>query len=235
MGDRKAQFIEYYFYHIYNRGVDKRKIFLDDFDYVRFLESLRDFNDIEISGGIYLKNIRRRTKKKKFGSLTPKEVPKRPLVRILCYCLMPNHFHLLIEQLEENGITEFMRRLGTGYTNYFNLKYERSGRLFEGTFRSVLIEKDEQLSHLLRYIHLNPLDLLESNWRERGIEDLEKAERFLEKYHWSSHPVYLWELNSQIIDKGIFRELFVEKDVYQNFLRDWAVKNLSYLDDLILE
>jgi len=229
-GRRKIQFSEYHFYHIYNRGVDKRKIFLDDFDYIRFLESLRDFNDVEVTGGIYLKKFAR----KKFGRVAPKK-PKRPLVRILCYCLMPNHFHLLLEQLEEDGITEFIRRLSSGYANYFNLKYERSGRLFEGPFQAILVEQDKQLTHILRYIHLNPLDLFDSNWRENGVKDSEQAERFLENYRWSSHLAYLWERQSEIIDKGIFNELFKEKKEYQNFLRDWVVKDLSYLDNLILE
>jgi len=234
MGGRKIQFVENHFYHVYNRGVDKRNIFLDDFDYIRFLESLRDFNDVEIVGSLYLKSIR----EKRFRSKAPKkasEKQKRPLVRILCYCLMTNHFHLLLEQLEERGITEFMHRLGTGYTNFFNLKYERTGRLFEGPFQAVLIEQDNQLNHILRYIHLNPLDILEPGWRENGIKDLERVEKFLENYRWSSHLAYLSERESQIINKGIFDELFKGKTDYQNFLRDWVVKDLSYLKNLILE
>ncbi len=230
-GTRRIQFVKYHFYHIYNRGVDKRNIFLGDFDYIRFLESLRDFNDLEIVGSLYLKAMRER---KKLRSATPHNL-KRPLVRILCYCLMPNHFHLLLEQLEENGITEFMRRLGTGYTNYFNFKYKRTGRLFEGPFRAVLVEQENHLTHLLRYIHLNPLDLIEPAWRKEGVKDLEKAESALVKYRWSSHTTYLLERKSQIIDKGIFGELFKDKKDYQVFLRDWAIKGLSYLNDLILE
>ena len=234
MGGRKIQFVENHFYHVYNRGVDKRNIFLDDFNYIRFLESLRDFNDVEIVGSLYLKSIR----EKRFRSKAPKkasEKQKRPLVRILCYCLMTNHFHLLLEQLEERGITEFMHRLGTGYTNFFNLKYERTGRLFEGPFQAVLIEQDNQLNHILRYIHLNPLDILEPGWRENGIKDLERVEKFLENYRWSNHLAYLSERESQIINKGIFDELFKDKTDYQNFLRDWVVKDLSYLKNLILE
>ena len=209
MGGRKIQFANDYYYHIYNRGVDKRKIFLNDFDYIRFLESLRDFNDIESVGGIYLKKIRDR----RFGGTTSK---KEPLVRILCYCLMPNHYHFLLEQLENNGITGFMRRIGTGYSRYFNDKYERSGTLFESRFQAVLVERNEQLEHLLRYIHLNPLDVLEPNWRESGIKDVNKAEKFLEKYRWSSHLAYISDRPSKIIDKGIFKELFKRQKQFIN-------------------
>src|SRR3989338_1170192 len=236
---RKIQFAQHHFYHIYNRGVDKRKIFLDDVDYLRFLQGLKDFNDIKIIGSIYLKKTR---EKINFRSLAPKvfrseapKNPKEPLVKILCYCLMSNHFHLLLEPLTENGISGFMQRLGTGYANYFNLRYERTGGLFEGPFRAVLVERDSQLMHLLRYIHLNVLNLLESNWREEGIKDWEMAEEFLKNYRWSSHPVYLSESDSQIIDKGIFSELFSDRKSYQDFLKDWAVKDLPSLNGLSLE
>ncbi len=232
-GTRKIQFVEHHYYHIYNRGVDKRRIFLDDFDYIRFLESLRDFNDVEVVGGIYLKKFI----EKKFGTDGPKSPKKfkEQLVRILCYCLMPNHYHFLLEQIEENGITKFMGRLNGGYTNYFNLKHKRSGRLFEGPFQAVLIKRDNQLTHILRYIHLNPLNILEPNWQEEGIKDLERAEKFLEGYRWSSHLAYLSGQESQIINKGIFNEIFKDKTDYQNFLRDWVVKDLPRLKDLILE
>jgi len=230
-GVRKIQFENGYYYHVYNRGVDKRKIFLEDFDYIRLLEGLRDFNNVEMVGSLYLKRMREKSKKQELRSATP----KKPLVRILCHCLMPNHYHLLLEQLEESGITEFMRRLGTGYTNYFNLRYERTGRLFEGAFKAKLIKQQIQLEHVLRYIHLNPLDTSEPEWRNHGIKDFEKAEKFLRNYRWSSHLAYVSDRPSEIIDKGIFNELFEDKKEYQDFLKGWAAEDMSYLEGSTLE
>ena len=172
-------------YHIYNRGVEKRDIFLNNKDCLRFIVNLYEFNNtapaINFGRNLDSQPIEVRLQSSR----------KEPLVDILAFCLMPNHYHLMLRQLLERGITEFMRKLGTGYTNYFNLKYNRVGPLFQGKFKSVILEREQHFQHLPHYIHLNPLDLLMPTWREGHIRDTKKAMDFLNKYRWSSLPDYL--------------------------------------------
>ncbi len=113
---KRPSFVNNYFYHIFNRGVEKRNIFLDNEDFRRFLFGISEFNDINSTI-----NILRRFNEGSPTSL--KMIDKEPLVKIISYCLMPNHFHLILKQLKENGISKFLQKIGTGYTNYFNRKY----------------------------------------------------------------------------------------------------------------
>lgn len=143
--------VEGEYYHVFNRGVEKRDIFLDSFDLKRFLESMRMFNSEENVGSIF---EQRHSKKHSFGSLTPK-TERMPLVDVVCYCLNPNHFHMILYQKSNKAIQRFMQRLGTGYTNYFNEKYSRSGALFQGTYKAVHQSTNEQLLHTSVYVNLN--------------------------------------------------------------------------------
>ena len=139
------------YYHVFNRGVDKRDIFMEEYDLTRFLQSIVEFNVLDPIGSIYQNRYH---KSKRLGSLTPKS-PNKTIVDFGCYCLNPNHFHLLLLQKTEDSIQRFMQRLGTGYTNYFNEKYERSGSLFQGSYKAVHIETNTQLLHTSIYINLN--------------------------------------------------------------------------------
>lgn len=182
---------EDYVYHIYNRGVDKREIFNCDNDRRRFLACLHYFNDT---------NQARNTD---YPEDTEKD-SREKLVEILAFVLMPNHYHLLIKPLVENGLSEFMRKIGTGYTHYFNIRYERSGTLFQGKYKFVRIENDEQLSYIPFYIHFNPAELIEVQWKEKEIRDQKKLLSFLKTYEWSSLPDYLGSSRfSNIINKDI--------------------------------
>ena len=134
------------FYHIFNRGVEKRQIFLTERDYERFLQTLYYY---QFSGPKPKFSNKYRFKNKEFDK-NPK------IVDLLAFCLMPNHFHLLIKQLEDGGTQEFLSKIANSYTKYFNTKHKRVGPLFQGQFKAVLIESDEQLIHVSRYIHLNP-------------------------------------------------------------------------------
>ncbi len=131
-------------YHIFNRGVDKRDVFLDKYDYIRFYQSLHLFNSVEAVGNF---NIA----KEKAQSLQPHE----KLVEIQAYSLLPNHYHIILKQLTDGGIGEFLRRVGSGYTSYFNEKNKRSGTLFQGTFKRVHITNDAQLQYLFTYVNEN--------------------------------------------------------------------------------
>lgn len=149
---RKIPFGSGEFYHIYNRGTDKRTIFQDTHDYGRFLQSLAEFNVIQPIGSIYENSFSPR-----LGNRTSKlEAGKTPsLVEIVCYCLNPNHFHILLRQVVDKGVSEFMKRVGGGYTKYFNNKYHRSGVLFQGQFQAVHVASNQYLLHLSAYINLN--------------------------------------------------------------------------------
>ncbi len=152
---RSISFVENEFYHVYNRGVEKRDIVVDEYDSLRFLQSLKDFNTINPIGSIYENSF---SKSKKLGNLVSKSSKKgngNNLVNIICYCLNPNHFHLVLEQVAEKGIEKFMHRLGLGYAKYFNNKYKRSGSLFQGTFKAVHVDSNDYLLHLSAYVSLN--------------------------------------------------------------------------------
>ena len=146
MSTRKTSFANGEFYHVYNRGVDKRIIFTDTHDAHRFLKSMVEFNSTDPVGSLYENSFRN------LGGETAKIEEK--LVNIVAYCLNPNHFHLVLEQLTDGGISEFMKRIG-GYTWYFNNKYRRNGSLFQGVFKDVHIDSNEYLLHVSAYVNLN--------------------------------------------------------------------------------
>lgn len=148
---RKIQFQTGEYYHIYNRGVDKRDIFLDENDFIRFLRSVREFNGIEPIGSLYELDFKRKEAKLPIGSLASSE----RLIEIVSYCLSPNHYHFLIKQLTDDGIKKYFHKLGTSYTNYFNKKYSRSGSLFQGTYKATHVKRYGYLLKLLVYVSCN--------------------------------------------------------------------------------
>src|SRR3989338_8093959 len=145
-------------YHCYSRGIDKRTVFKDASGYKRFVELLFLANSRKT---LHRSDITH-TDHRALFSLDRDE----PLVSIGAYALMPNHFHLLIKETREAGISSFMRKLGTAYTMYFNIKYERSGGLFTRPFRARHIADDRYFQHVVSYIHLNPAELFERGWKE---------------------------------------------------------------------
>jgi putative transposase len=109
---------------------------------------------------------------------------------------MPNHFHFILKQIKEHGVPNFMRKMGTGYTNYFNQRYERSGALFQGRYKAILVNKDNYFNYLQQYIYLNPLELIEPDWKEGKIKNWEKAKVYLDSYKWRYFKNY--KQNDQI-------------------------------------
>jgi len=206
----KRKFIVNEFYHIFNRGVDKRKIFLDKSDHLRFIHDFYEFNDrnpaLQFSRLSEKNHVGSRT-----SNITSNIKPREPIAKLHVFALMPNHYHSLVEQLEEKGITLFMRKLHTGYTNAFNLKRERSGHLFQGSFKAVRVIGNIQLAYLVCYIHSNPLNIWKPNWKEKKLTNFEikNALRFLEGYRWSSHLDYLGIRNfPSLINKKFLLEFF---------------------------
>ena len=224
---RKVKFAEGEYYHVYNRGVEKRDIFMGDEDYQRFILDLRLYNNEKAFANI------RRIALHEYEL----EYEGEPLVEIVCYCLMPNHFHLLLCQKGENGISRFMHKLGTGYTNYFNSRYERNGVLFQGTFKAVHIKSNKYLLHLSRYIHLNPLDIFQHDWKERGIRNKKRALQFVKDYPWSSLRYFIQEKIPQYLEiaPDVVKAQFRDTKGYLQFLADWLPSNYSVIADYIIE
>lgn len=202
------------FYHLYNRGVDKRTIYLDSYDYRRFVELMYLCNSSE--------SVNMRDIHKNLSTAFDFETGD-PLVAVGAYCLMPNHFHILATPLVEGGLTTFMAKLGTGYSMYFNKKYERSGALFQGAFRSEHVSRDEYLKYLYAYIHLNPVKLIDKDWKEKGIKDAAKSFDFAASFQYSSLPDYLGSAREEkaIIDPRPFPEYFSAAGDVKTELFEW--------------
>lgn len=211
MSLRKTPLVVGEYYHIYNRGNSKQTIFHDKNDYCRFIKILFLSN-----GEVGFK-----------VSVAGKEVfdfdRGNPLVDIGAYCLMPNHFHLLLTQIKEGGISKFMQKLSTGYSMYYNKKYERTGTLFEGKFKSEHADNDRYLKYLFSYIHLNPVKLIDANWKKTGIKNKSKVTNFLEGYVFSSYQDYIGYDRQQgkIINTKSFPKYFQNSAMFKNEIFDW--------------
>src|SRR3989338_8238704 len=217
-------------YHVFNRGIDHRPTFTDRNELRRSLEAISYYRftspPIRLSKFLIQST---EIREKLFEEL---QLKNETLIDILSFCLMPNHYHLLLRQKVDNGITKFMRKINTGYTMYFNLKNERTGRLFESRFKSVHVDSDRYLKHLWNYIHLNPLDLINKDWRSGEFEDTELTLRFIKDYPWSSYKFFDNStiksniLNKDILDYGI--------NVGDSIL-EWPSRNLESISHLTLE
>lgn len=205
-------------YHVYNRGTDKRDIFLEKNDYARFLSYLVDFNNLKPIDKE--KELERKKKYLKRGeSLKYSNMDDDPLVDILGFCLMPNHFHLLLRQKIDGGVAKFMQRVATGYVMVFNAKQKRSGGLFQGRFKVVHVNTQDYLDYLMFYIHFNPLFLMEKKWKNDKLAAFE----FLNSYEWSSHIDYLSmdKASDSLIDKSFFYKNFKNSKIYTEKSEEW--------------
>ncbi len=213
---RKLTFSVGGFYHLYNRGNDKKTFFLDENDYKRFIALLYLCNTPDSVDMRRLKSYEGRSFVELFS------VKKREaLVDIGAYCLMPNHFHILLYEKEEGGTTKFMKKLSTGYSMYFNIKYDRSGGLFEGRFKAKHIDNNPYFNYVFSYIHLNPVKLIESNWQETGISDRVSAEKFMKGYGYSSYRDYFSgeRPETAILNKSAFPEHFSKLNDFEDIIR----------------
>ena len=184
---RKQPLVEGETYHIYNRGAHKQRIFTNESDYFRFSLLLFLANSNE---PLTLHDLFERYRGRSIKDIFESEKMSERLVDILAYSLMPNHFHLVIRQKEKDGITIFMKKLATGYSMYFNTKYEHSGTLFQGRFKSSHIDTEEYFRYIFAYVHLNPLDIFQADWKTSGIKDKTGVLKFLTSYPYSSFVDY---------------------------------------------
>lgn len=220
-------------YHIYNRGVEKRTVFLEDGDYFRFIHDLYEFNDEVPAENLYYKRLALQS-----HEIESHKFKRKPLINIFSFCLMPNHFHLLVEQQCENGIIKFMQKLGIGYTMYFNKKYERVGGLFQGAFKAKLLTDDAHFLYMPHYIHLNSLELLAPGWKEKNEKiDTKEALEFLENYKWSSYLDFIGKKNfPSILAKNKLNSLYDIGTAYKRSLQEWLCNyETEALDDVILD
>lgn len=203
------------FYHVYNRGTDKRKLFLSISDYERFISLL------------YLANSTKPISLDRRHTSTLKEILQKSreetLVDICTYCLMPNHFHLLIKEKVEGGTSKFMHKLSTGYSMFFNAKYERTGNLFQGKYKARHINNDTDLRYNIAYIHLNPLKLIDPLWKEQGIRNREEGKRFLKSYYYSSFHDFakIHRPENKIVTKDVLPKYFSSAPEFEDMMYEW--------------
>jgi putative transposase len=225
MPGRKIPLVTNYFYHVYNRGVEGRPTYTSIREYRRFLNliSYYRFQDPPTSFSNF-KNYPKETRTKVMNDLKRKH---KPLVEIINYCLMPNHFHLLLNQTEPDGISNFMSKLQNGYTKYFNKRNNRYGSLFQGRFKSIIIESEAQLLHVFRYIILNP-------YSSAIVKEIEK----LIKYPWTPLKNYLQNsVNEDTLSKELILNCFTSKKALKDFIYNYAdcQRKIEIIKHLILE
>lgn len=205
---RKLKFQTGEYYHVYNRGVDKRTIFLDKWDYERFLTSIKEFN-LEPAGGIHAIN-----------HLDPEGLTLRPsgskLTEIVSYNFLPNHFHFILKQNEENGVSNFIGRVQNGYTKYFNNKYNRTGSLLQGPFKAIHIQKDSYLLWLASYVN--------------GNAEIHKVKE-ADKWPWSSYNEYINNVPG-ICNKKPILDQFQDINEFKNLTKGVIIESKQKKDDI---
>lgn len=183
MAFRKISFAPEEWYHCYTRSIDGAKTFISKKDFERFVEALYLCNDVDL------------IPRSNFKHLEHKKILERSrgksLVSIGAYCLMPNHFHLLLREEVEGGISKFMQRVGTSYAKYFNLKYDHVGNVFIKPFRSKHIADDQYLKRVVEYIHLNPAEIFEQGWKEGAVKNMKVLYKQLSTYPYSSFQEFV--------------------------------------------
>lgn len=222
MGYRKTILANGEVYHVYNRGVEKRPIFLTKWDYNRFLKLVNyyRFTNCPVKYS-YFKLLSSDEKDKVLKNL---QETSEKWVDILTFCLMPNHIHFLLKQLGDNGISKFMAKIANSFSHFFNVKQERVGHLFQGAFKATRIESGEQLIHVSRYIHLNPVSSYLISFDE------------LEDYEYSSYPEYIGK-KTGFCNTSLVLAYFKNRDNYKKFVKDQAdyQAQLNNIKHLILE
>lgn len=208
-------------YHVFNRGIDRRPIFTSKREYQRMMTAVwlyrYAYPGANLSQYLDLSDEQKRVLEKTLEEKTPQ-------ISLLAYCLMPNHFHLVVRQEVQDGIRKFLANISNSYTRYFNLKRKRVGPLLQGTFKAVRVESDEQFLHLTRYVHLNPV-----------VSYLCKLEK-LPLYSWSSYREYLSPRDMKLCNKEVVQSLISLKN-YAKFVKDQAdyASNLKKVRHLTLD
>ncbi len=220
---RNVVFANEEIYHVFNRGVERRSLFTGLREYQRFVNTLWFYRfsklPTRLSGFFSLPAAGRQICVEKL------QKEKQMGVSLLAYCLMPNHFHLVIKQQTDQGISTFLSNISNSYTKYFNTKHKRVGPLLQGPFKAVHVENEEQLLHVVRYVHLNPV----ASFLSRPEE--------LDAYPWSSHPEYLGAVTRGICDRSLVEHEFPTRKTYGKFINDQGTytKTLASMEHLTID
>lgn len=216
MALRRKPFLQGEFYHVFTRGIDKRQTFLDPEDMGRFFLGMNAFNTLDPIGSIYEDHFRKnplRDKQQKTAKIV-KKIRRDKLVNFICYCINPNHYHFILEQLVEDGIKKFMQRIGTGYTKFFNNKYKRTGSLFQTPFKAVHVDSNEYLLHLSAYVNLND-----------RVHQLGSVASKLVRSSWNE---YIGKSKDSFCEKDIILKQFKSSKEYKKFAEgalEWIREN----------
>lgn len=203
---RKKPLVNHSYYHIYNRGVDKREVFSDDHDYARFLISMNLLNDEKDGLMIRWRDYGKCVKNPMLNDFLKLNFRKRAhLVDIVSYCLMSNHYHFVLKQNSERGIEKFLQKIGTSYTKYYNKKYHRNGSLFQGTFKSSYISSTALLLRSAVYVSCNS-----------EVHKVSDAKN----YPWCSFLSHVRIKKDDIIDNDLFLEHFRSGNDFEKYAKE---------------
>lgn len=224
MPRRRYPIVKDEIYHVFNRGIAKQPIFLEKRDYARALQVINFYAYFKPK--LRFSYFNRLPLDQRHEFLNDLKMKGKKQVEIFVFCLMPNHFHFLLKQKEEDGIANFVRNFQNSYAKYFNMRYGRTGSLFESMFKAVRIESDEQFLHVARYVHLNPL-----------TSYLIKDADGLDFYLWSSFKDYLGNVESNLIRKDFLLKFFSSAVEFKNFTLDQMdyQRELDTIKHLVLE
>jgi len=224
------------YYHVVVRAVGDTVVFVDESDFFRGIFSIYEFNN-DRGVNIWNRRKERTLEKKRLSPTSQTRQEREKFVEVLAFSFMPNHLHLILKQIKENGISKFMQKVGTGYANYFNKKYKRMGHLFN-KFRAVHITNDNQLKNAFVYVHTNLISIIEPGWKEKGIENTKKVREFLEDSKRHSYPDYLGKNNfSSVTEREFLLEVMGGIEGCKTFVNSWIAhkKDLKDWGDIILE
>jgi len=238
---KKPQLVNNEIYHVVSRTVGDTEVFDDEKDFYRGIFSIYEFNNAN-SVEIRLRRQQRKKEKaiesieKAYGR--PTSVDRREkFVEVLAFSFMPNHLHLILKQVKDDGIVKFMKKVNGGYAKYFNEKYNRKGHLFN-KFRSVYIKDDDQLKNTFVYVHTNLISLMEPGWKEKGITNPEKVKEFLENNKRHSYPDYLGKPTfASVTQRDFLLDIMGGVEGCRAEVDNWIMykKSLKDFGDIILE
>ena len=236
MSYQRPQLINNEFYHVVSRTVGDTIVFDKEADFYRGIFSIYEFNNAN-NVNMWKRRKERMVEKRRLCPTSPTMQERDRFVDVSAFSFMPNHLHLILKQLKDNGITEFIKKVNGGYANYFNKKYNRKGHLFN-KFRAVHIKDDDQLKNAFVYVHTNLISLVEPGWKEKGIENPDKVIEFLENNKCHSYLDYLGKKNfPSVTQRDFLSEIMGGSEGCRVEVNSWVKykKELRSLGDMLLE